>query len=190
MAISTATVPGQILTSAYVNNNINSGLTYITGGSLSSTATNFAGCFSATYDNYRIVVSSPALSASGDIYIKYLVTGTTPTADNAYFWALRGYTSGGAASDNSGSAQALSYTGWSTSAAGGSGGISFDVYTPFLSTQNTLGTSSASSFGANYVGRQGLLGYGTVTSLTGIQFLTNAAPTMTGNVQIYGYRKA
>ncbi len=190
MAISTATTPGQILTSAYVNNNINSGLTYITGGALSSTATNFAGCFSATYDNYRIVVSSPALSASGDLWIKYLVTGTTPTADSNYYWALNGYTSGGATSNNSGSASALSFTGWSTSAAGGSGGISFDVFTPFLSTQNTLATSGASSFGANYVSRTGLVGYSTVTSLTGIQFGTNAATTMTGNVQIYGYRKA
>jgi hypothetical protein len=190
MAISTPTTAGQILTSAYVNNNINSGLTYIAGGPLSSTATNFAGCFSAVYDNYRIVVSSPALSALGDIYIKYLVTGTTATTDANYYWALRGFTSGAAASDNSGSTQTLAYTGWSTAAAGGSGGISFDVYTPFLSTQSTLATSQASSFGANFVNRTGLLGYGTITSLTGIQFLTNAAPTMTGNVQIYGYRKA
>ena len=122
--------------------------------------------------------------------MKYLVTGTTPTADNAYFWALRGYTSGGAGADNSGSAQGLSYVGWSVSAAGGSGGFSLDIYNPFLSTK-TLSTSMASSFEANYVGREGMLGYGTVASLTGIQFLTNAAPTFSsGQVQIYGYRKA
>ena len=59
MAVSTATTAGQILTSAYVNNNINSGLTYISTVTLSAgagTAAQWSGTvFSSTYTNYRLV---------------------------------------------------------------------------------------------------------------------------------------
>jgi hypothetical protein len=178
---------GEVLTASAMDS---IGLWKVTSGSLSGTSTNFAGCFTSDYENYRIVVSGLALSGSGDIYVKYLVTGTTPTTASSYFWALRGLTSGASSADNTGSAQALAYTGWSQGASGGAGSLAMDVTTPFLSTQETVVTCSAASYATNYVSRSGMFAFDALTSMTGIQFLTNTAATFsTGQVEIYGYRK-
>jgi hypothetical protein len=169
----------------------NSGLVYITSGSLSTGTTNFAGCFTSTYNNYRIVVSSAAVSGAADIYIRYLTTGTTPTSASQYYWAYRGLTSGAGSADSGANAAGYGYTGWSSPGAGGQGGVSMDIYDPFSSTKNTLASSSASMLGAGvYTSRMGMVAWDASTSFTGIQFVTASSETLTGSVIIYGYRKA
>ena len=83
MAIKTFTT-GELLTASDTNTYLaNSGLVYITGGALSSTAVNFVGCFTSTYTDYRIVVDSLAWNATGDLFYQFL-TGTTPYTNADY----------------------------------------------------------------------------------------------------------
>jgi hypothetical protein len=190
MAISTPTTSGQILTSAYVNNNINSGMVYITSGALSTATTNFVGCFTSDYTNYRIVIDNLACSGSTELYFYYL-TGTTTVNSGSYYWCMSGIDSAGTvgiASANPGSA---GYTGWQSGGAGGAGGVTMDIYNPNNVT-NTVATISAGckqSAGA-YRAKDGSVSWDTTTAFTGIQFTSTTAVTFTGNCTIYGYRKA
>ena len=94
MAIKTFT-SGEVLTAADTNTYLaNSGLVYITGGSLSGTATQFVGCFTSTFTNYRILLEQGTLSAAGDFCFQYL-KGTTAQNANNYEYAYARLTSGG-----------------------------------------------------------------------------------------------
>lgn len=42
----------------------NAGLVYITSGALSTATTNFQGCFTPTYKNYRVIIEGLSVSAS------------------------------------------------------------------------------------------------------------------------------
>ena len=98
MTISTPTISGQILTSAYVNNNINSGLVYVTSVTVGSAVltVNVPNAFSAEYDNYRIVLSNIDCSVDGN-GIKLLLDGITTavysssTVSSATGWDWRGW---------------------------------------------------------------------------------------------------
>jgi hypothetical protein len=78
MTVSTPTTSGQVLTSAYVNNNINSGLVWISTTTIGSTVTSVAvaDCFSSTYDNYRILISGGIASTTADFQ---MILGSTVT---------------------------------------------------------------------------------------------------------------
>jgi len=100
MAVSAATTPGQVLTSAYVNNNINSGLVYISTVTLSAaagTALQWSGTvFSSTYTNYRLVCNLTR-TGGGDAVNMQLGIGTTATAADYYGGGYLIATSGAAA---------------------------------------------------------------------------------------------
>ena len=82
MAISTPTTAGQVLTSAYVNNNINSGLVYITEATATSGASiSVDNCFTSTYTDYRIVVSRAATTSATGLSL-LLRAGGTNTVTN------------------------------------------------------------------------------------------------------------
>ena len=190
MTVLPAFTTGQVFTSAAANDMANSGLTYITSGALSSTGTNFAGCFTSTYDNYRIVMSSLALSADADIYWAGLV-GTTPSTSADYSFAQLGLRADNTALNAANSASTLGYTGFT--ATGGVGGVvvgsvSIDIYGPKL-TQRTFMTVNAMGYSLGFYARQGMSHFNLTTSFNGIRFTAGAAPTMTGTVTIFGYRK-
>ena len=188
MTISTATTPGQILTSAYVNNNINSGLTYISSGALSGTSTNFQSCFTSTYDNYRIVINSIALSGNGDINCRFLV-GATPNTSSTYKYAYQGFTSLGATANVSSDGTDNFYSGIGiTGVTDSIGSLSMDVIGPQLAIR-TAAHITAQSFSSAYILRTGIGIFGSATQFDGIRFYTGTAVTMTGTVSIYGYRK-
>ena len=188
MTVSPATTPGQILTSAYLNNNINSGLTYITSGALSSTATNFEGCFTSAYSNYRIVINSIALSGNGDINCRFLV-GSTPNTSSSYKYAYQGYTSIGTTTNVSSDGTDNFYSGIGiTGVADSVASLSMDVLSPQLAVR-TAAHITAQSFSGGYVIRNGIGIFGAGTQFDGIRFYTGTAVTMSGTVSIYGYRK-
>jgi hypothetical protein len=190
MTVSTPTTAGQILTSAYVNNNINSGLTYITGGALSTATTDFVGCFSSTYTNYRIVIDQIAWSGTAPIYFRML-SGTTPSTTADYYWAYTGINILGTASNSNGNAQTVGFLGAENNGANNLavGSLSFDIYAPNTS-QRTLFTGIGTSVITDFASKTGIAVHNQLVAYTGIRLLTNSAVTMTGNVNIYGYRKA
>jgi len=167
----------------------NSGLVYVGGGALSTATTNFQSCFTSTYTNYRVIIDSPTISAAGDFYIRYLTGTSTPTSGSSYYWAYRGINSSATTADNTAAANPYGYLGWSTSGAGGTGGISMDIYQPNLAVATVATINSSSLAGGSYVIRNGQVAWDATTVFTGFQITSAGAPTLTGDVTIYGYRK-
>ena len=180
--------PGEVLTAAAMDS---IGLWKVAEGTLSGSTTNFVGCFSSTYKNYRVIIDDVKLSAAGDIYIQYLTTGTTPVAGNNYYWSYAGLTSGGATQSSNAAAASGGYLGWSTTGAGGHGGVTIDITNPNVAIQTLTGGVSfylLGSLGA-YASRSGSAVWDTTATFTGFRITTLTAVTMTsGNVKIYGYR--
>jgi hypothetical protein len=189
MAIKTFTT-GEVLTAADTNTYLaNSGLVYITSGALSGTATNYAGCFTSTYDNYRIVISSYQANATAYLYWR-LLSGTTPATSADYSFACIGLRVDGVAINNSNGANASGYTGISQSGVNNTplGNGTFDIYSPKLS-QRTFMSGNSIGYLTNWYGQSVMSHYNLSNSYDGIQFLTDGAPTFGGTVTIYGYRK-
>ena len=185
MTISTPTISGQILTSAYVNNNINSGLVYVTSVTVGSAVltVNVPNAFSAEYDNYRIVLSNIDCSVDGN-GIKLLLDGFTTAV----------YSSSTVSSAYSGAAPTGS--GYVNDAGGILVGQSstlndvhsvIDIFKPFVAARKTYTFQNSQqtvvSSGGGYINSS--------ASATGFTIDLDAAATMTGGtITCYGYRKA
>jgi hypothetical protein len=177
--------PGEVLTAAAMDS---IGLWKVASGSLSGTATNFVGCFTSTYTNYRIVIESINVTTLADVYFRFL-NGTTPFTSAAYAWAYTGIRVDAVTSNSTASGQDKGYTGITNTATGGVfGSSSLDVYGPHNS-QRTFLSGVSVSYETNYYSRSGMAFCNDLTSFDGIRILTNTAATFTGNVTIYGYRK-
>jgi hypothetical protein len=191
MAIKTFTT-GEVLTAADTNTYLaNSGLTYITSGALSSTATNFAGCFSSTYTNYLITLDNLEMNGTGDIYLRML-SGTTAITGADYFWAFVGLNDAGTGVNSNGGSQTLGFTGFSQASANNLaiGASKIDVFAPFLAKRTFFKSATVAFPSGSTATRDGVVRHNLTTSYDGIQFLSAAATTMGGTVTIYGYRKA
>ena len=188
MTVSSTFVSGQVLTATDANLMANSGLTYITSGALSTASTNFVGCFSSTYDNYRIVVQTVKTSANADIAIRML-TGSTPLTNNSYVWSNFGSNNGGA-TINEVSAGLVSsiYSGLAMYSTSIQGSLIFDINTPFL-VKNTILMGQSISYNGAWLSKTLFGLQQDDQSFDGIRFTTLGTPTMTGTVTIYGYRK-
>lgn len=192
MAVSTATIAGQILTSAYVNNNINSGLTFISTVTLSAaagTAAQFSGTvFSSTYTNYRLVCNLTR-TGGGDSVNMQLAVATTVTAADYY--------GGGFLIASSGVAAVTAFNQTNTDrwtrAFGRFSTVSgcvIDITNPNVASStgivshNTGGAGDADDNVCQFMGWQG----GT-TQFTSFALLA-ASGTCAGSIQVYGYRIA
>jgi len=184
MAVSTPTTPGQILTSAYVNNNINSGLTYISTTSLTSSGQNIAGAFSSTYTNYRIVLNNIVTSANNTLVAFRLGSSTTRTE---YIYGSAGVVIGtGAFNADTATAGTFAMLGYSRNVTGGTQNFSFDLINPQAAARKTW-TSSWNN--GSYMGT--VVGVDTLESAqTDINFVVGTGTLTGGTVTIYGYRKA
>jgi len=104
MAVKTFTT-GEVLTASDTNTYLNNGgLVYITTGTAAAGASTLSvnNCFSSTYENYRLVISSADGSANTGLYMRTRNAGTDRTTN--YFYAQIGLTTaGGASNDSSGS---------------------------------------------------------------------------------------
>jgi hypothetical protein len=177
--------PGEVLTAAAMDS---IGLWKIASGPLSGAATNFQGCFTSSFRNYRIEISEVQQTV-GWCGFRWL-QGSTPIATN-YFYALYGRTSGGAAVGDQGAAQtfgALGYAFQSTS--GGSMSCSYDIFNPQIAARSLTngGYSSLNAGGGTYNFYSGGATHDSAGIFDGIQILTTGSGSQTGNVRIYGYR--
>lgn len=178
--------PGEVLTAAAMDS---IGLWRVASGTLAGATTDFVGCFSSNYTNYRIVIDQIAWTGTGDLYFR-LLSGSTPATGADYAWAFNGLSAIGAASNSNGNAQTLGYFGTSNSGANNLavGAVSFDVYSPNVAVR-TLFTGMGAGVLSEYVSKAGMASHNLTTAYTGIRFLTGTAVQMSGNVTIYGYRK-
>ena len=184
MAISTATIAGQILTSAYVNNNINPGLVYInevTG--TAAAALTIDSCFSSTYTSYRIVCSAYGSSVT-TLRIAYRAGGVTDGSASFY---QRGFVLAAAntVTNNSGVT-----TGAFMSLTNSSTLINFgvaDINSPNTATRTQMISQSTDNqvpqmeqYINNWVDADVFDGF----------TLIPTAGTITGKVIVYGYKQA
>jgi len=192
MAIKTFTT-GEVLTSSDTNTYLaNSGLVYVASGALSGVATNFAGCFSSTYDNYRVVCGNYQNSNSPDLVGFRMLSGTTPASTSQYYTAISSFNSSGTVGSITAAPTTLGYF----IRVLGSGAVyqsfAFDIMNPFVATTTALtGMGTTVGTGGNYTAFFGGIGHDNAASYNGLQILTGSGSyTMAGTVSIYGYRKA
>lgn len=189
MAIKTFTT-GEVLTASDTNTYLaNSGLVYITADTLSSAATDFIGCFSSTYDHYRILINRATLSAATDLCFQML-SGTTPATTNAYYSGYVGLTSTGASLNQVNQATNPGRLGGGSNDPGSYIDISLDIFNPFLANTTQLTIGAAFFLAGGYGYRNGGATHAVNTSYNGIRILSAGGQTIGGKVTIYGYRKA
>jgi len=164
------------------------GLTLISTTSFSAVSS-FApanGTFSATYDNYRVIISG-IQTASGDcsLLIRYRASGTDDTSSNYYSQRLIGDSSSASASRQSGT----NSTAVGTAGNGASSGLAIDFFNPFatkkpeiLSFNNGWQTGTGTSL------RMTVNSFDGTTSFDSFSLITDSS-TISGICSVYGYNK-
>ena len=170
---------------------VSSGLVYIDSKTLATATTDFVGCFTNTYDNYKIVITEPQVNSAADIYFR-LLDGTTPIASGYYYVALGANVAGTIQNTFSGgAAQNEFYTGWTTTSGGAGteiGGLVFDILSP-KKAKRTVFTGSLASYQTNWKHATSSGIHGDATVCSGLRISTLTAATLTGTATLYGYRK-
>jgi hypothetical protein len=189
MAIKTFTT-GEVLTAADTNTYLaNSGLVYITSGSLSTSATNFQGCFTSAYRDYHIVIDRITPSAGVDVYMRYM-TGATPNAGAQYYYGHLALSAAGANLNVSGAGINAGFVNVRLNNSSATGNIIMDIYNPQLATITHANMKSAYSIAAGYSFSHGGMSFDAATVFDGFQITTLGGTTLTGNCTIYGYRQS
>lgn len=178
---------GEILTASDTNSYLNNGgLVYISGGTLSGAATNFASVFNSTYRDYRVVLTG-SLSAATDFCVQFLV-GTTPTT-TSYWYAYTGLSGGNAAANQNGQNTNPCRTGASATGAGDTFSLSMDVFAPNIASVTYFTAQSSNQQSDDFRARSGAGSCNVSTQFDGIRFLSAGGQTISGTVKIYGYRQ-
>jgi len=188
MAVKTFTT-GEVLTAADTNTYLaNAGLDYIKQVTVGSAvaSVDVTSCFSATYDNYRIVYSNITPSAGQDLTVT-LLSGTTPSTTGYYrgFIYVNLATSAvtGSALQNAGSFPVASVSSTSFRHAG-----IIELFMPFL-------TQYTGMWSTNYLMRTDITApavsgsHQVATSYDGLRITTSTGTITGGTITVYGYRK-
>jgi hypothetical protein len=187
MAIKTFTT-GEVLTASDTNTFLaNAGLTYVGSTTATSgTTVEVLGCFSATYDAYRVVISDVRTVSAANIFFGCLA-GTTINASNWSYLAPRADYTTAAWVFAKATANASCWIGTADTV---STSVVMDVSQPFLSQQTTMYSNNADGRGTS--GYMVWLCNGMLantTSYTGLRITTSVAITNM-KVTVYGYRIA
>jgi hypothetical protein len=164
------------------------GLTLINSTSFSAQSViNFTGCFSSTYDNYKIFVYITSCSPTGESLNFRMLSGATPVTTATYEFGFAGYTTGGAANNYAGSGQTSGFLLDLSSNAPDISSGEFTFYKPFLANRTTYTGGGFMRYLANEYSRHGGGTQTNQTSYDGIRLLTTGG-TATGVVKIYGVK--
>jgi hypothetical protein len=185
MTVSTATTSGQILTSAYLNNNINSGLTYISTTAMSGGSVSIAGCFSSTYDQYLVVLNNVTTTA-GCTHLIQFATGTTDAGAN---YGRQRLAVQAASVSSTGSIGNTSGT-WAQTTAASASFYKMEISQPNLARRTFCNTQGVYvDTNAPFLEIQNVA-VDTATQYTGMVLTASGTTYTAGTVTIYGYRKA
>jgi hypothetical protein len=165
------------------------GLVFITSATVTaSSAANINNCFTSTYDNYRILIDTTAISNNAtNLLMRLRVSGTDATTNYTAQRLAGEGASTFASSDESGTDD------WWLCPADdtypNSPVASIDLYRPFLAaaTKGTVVNGGETSTGTNVAGVNWLLNTN-ATSYDGFSIFPGAG-TFSGNIYVYGYAK-
>lgn len=157
------------------------GLWRVASVSFSGATINVNNCFTSDYDNYRIVIRALGSGALTTMFMQMRLSGT-PANTNYYQGGLFGTAVGGsgALNVNNGTAWFINNT-ISTSPSN----TVMDIYSPALAEQTNYTAQSSEAGNAMWT----IAGnHRTATAYDGFT-LTVSGTTITGSLQVYGYRK-
>ena len=160
------------------------GLVYITSSTFSAASTvSVNGCFTATYENYRIVLY---LSVATGTVLMQMRMRASASDDSSANYANQNLDVGGTTSTATRTTAATSMSVAYTSTSGGWGAI--DVFRPQLAAPTYMVSLSGVA-----VGNPGVElfsgGHNVSTAYDGFTIYP-ASSTITGSLAVYGYRKA
>jgi len=188
--MSVKTFTTEVLTSADTNTYLaNSGLVYVTNGTLSTAATNFVGCFTSTFRDYCIVIDRMTTSASTDVWF-YVLNGSTPFSSSQYYYAYKASNSAGTNLDTTGAGAAAGFLNVRFNGSNQTAGIAMNIYSPQVAAVTHLTNSSQYAVTGAYASSMGGFSVDNSTVFDGFRIDTRGAATLTGNVTVYGYRQA
>jgi hypothetical protein len=182
MAIKTFTT-GEVLTAADTNTYLaNSGLTYISKTTLGTGTTNILGCFSSTYDFYRVMFTNLTQTSAGLAGLRFLAGSTASITEYYYGGAYRLFSGGGG--DETGSN--VTYFPINSTSTTVPSSCVIDIMNPFLAVRTTF-TALKSNWDAGvYITGN----HNVATSYSGLQVVIAAGGNLAGDCTIMGYRKA
>lgn len=137
-------------------------------------------CFSALYDNYRILYTSGAASTNAQLRLQLAGIAT------GYYGGLAGtnYATSAFYGQNDNNATVWSWVGYAST---GGGLAEIDVFTPFLTQRKTITAKNVYVFSGNAYGT--FVGECTATSSANGFALSPSTGTFTGGtIRVYGYR--
>ena len=171
----------------YVQSSSAAGLTLITAQSFTTAATvNVNNVFSATYENYKVLIDWRSSSGNAALSFRYRVSGADNSTSN-YYLMRSGADAGGSSENQCHSAAAqLNYLAYGNDTTLSS--ISIDVLKPFAAKKTTMnGTSVGLTTGFSNVAGHALNSlFDAATSFDGFSIYPSAS-TLNGVVRIYGY---
>jgi hypothetical protein len=162
------------------------GLVFLSRGTFSgATTASISSVFSATYDNYKLVLSNVQTASSSLYLIAMNMRATSTDATTAYDSGLNGMLWAGSA-DNYGLTNS-SFAIIGTSSNSGDSSIAIDICRPFIADSTTATIQCASYFGTY----TGAFRHATATSYNGFTLssfrLGSSAVTISGTWKLYGY---
>jgi hypothetical protein len=183
---------GEVLTAADTNTYLNNGgLVYIAQGELTSAqlVLTFNNVFSATYDNYRIVVDRfrPA-DANRSLQLRLRVGGVDTAANYAY--SQVGLYQDGSSTNNQSGAGLVTFMDFgmfNSLNTVGLGSSAIDIFAP-QKVERTMFTYNSVLFNAQYGNRNGFGVHTIETSFTGFSIFSSFGNTTNLRCKVYGYR--
>ena len=167
-----------------------SGLTLISSTSFSaSSAHSVNNCFSATYDNYRILIKLSAQTGTNtDFTMRLRVSGTDATTNYISQRLYNAATTVGADINSSGTDDWLLHT-ISTTNPTAMSISSIDIFDPFPATPTQATNIAIGYFGGNNYGTFMALVNSNSTSYDGFSLIP-VSGTVSGTVRVYGYQNS
>ncbi len=154
-------------------------LTYISGGSLSTTSTTFTNAFSATYDNYLVTVN--ALNCSAGFPVVLLTLGAA-TANYAYSYNAANQFANFAFQAGSAAAASIELVQLQNTT---SQSLTMRFLSPFLADRTTIFSEGLAYTASQWAQTAGA--HNVATSFTSFTLASSTAATLSGTVRIYGF---
>lgn len=157
----------------------------VTFSSVSSVSLN--GCFSNTYNSYKIILTNLAVTAGANIQTRLRVSGSDNTTSNYY--SLQTYTQIDGAGSGNDKFSATTYWIFANSTTNGQIDSWYDIWNPYATALTQYSFTHAKKYDNG--GHYNMIGGGifsATTSFDGFSLIPNTG-TISGTVRVYGYKQ-
>jgi len=181
-------VDGSAVTSSLDYKVANQGLTLVKSQAVGASAISslqITGCFSSTFDNYRVVYSGIKTSASGDVLLR-LLNGTTPSTTGYYRTIVYVTLSTNAVLASSG-INGPQWSGSSVNNTAQAHAASFDLLMPYQTEYTNYINGSFFTSRTDVIGAAVNGNHQVASSYDGIELYTSGITFSNGTVRVYGY---